>query len=245
MCEQCPWKGREVVGNRCQETGDRTGRATTTWMGKPSLSRSPPATAVHSFPTTSLPPAGPSARPSPAPNSGEDWGASLSLSKRPCFQRALSSFRFFFSLWAVGRGGLFLPPALHCLKVPCIFIKSGSLFSPLLFCLLFWVVMVKFKDNEMHPFAQSYIFIFLFFILPWFREKRWRKVVWKEPRALTFGFCIWIWKMFCENELKSSGYSEDMYRQKNNHIIILSKPNIFRIFGWWCNNYNYRHVLLL
>lgn len=64
-------KGREPIGNPCQGTGVRTGKATLTLTAKGCLSRSPQAMGAVSCLTMLPLPAGPSARPLRGYNSHE------------------------------------------------------------------------------------------------------------------------------------------------------------------------------
>lgn len=59
-------KGQEQDGKPCLETGGKTGKVTLILTDKLSLSKSQRAMVALLYPTTSLPQAGPSARPSPA-----------------------------------------------------------------------------------------------------------------------------------------------------------------------------------
>ncbi|KAK8574619.1 hypothetical protein V6N12_062309 [Hibiscus sabdariffa] len=52
MSMACQSRALRPDGNHCPEIGDRTGRATLTWMAKPCLSKSPPVTGELSPATT-------------------------------------------------------------------------------------------------------------------------------------------------------------------------------------------------
>jgi hypothetical protein len=64
----CPSRGPGLVGNQCQGTGGKIGRATTISMDKVFPLRSPPVMVELWSPTMRLLLAGPLGRPSPAPS---------------------------------------------------------------------------------------------------------------------------------------------------------------------------------
>lgn len=74
MSTRCTSKGQELRGSRCQETGAKIGKVTLISTDKACLSRSLLAMAAASSPTTSPHPVGPSARHTPALNSGRKHG---------------------------------------------------------------------------------------------------------------------------------------------------------------------------
>lgn len=72
-----PSRVQELGGNPCRETGGKIGKATCISMAKPSLSKSPPATAATSSPTTLLLRTGLLVKPSPAASSVEEYWMTL------------------------------------------------------------------------------------------------------------------------------------------------------------------------